>query len=193
MEGLRARSHSALSSSRAFTSRSCRGRPGPPSCLEPPLGLDLGLPSLAELGGGHAHLLPEHRRKLLGGRETQLQGQRSQLDVRLDEQLLGALDARRPVGSLLKPAVYLAALQRPESYAVNTLIADEPITVDMHGKPNAKLVPVSNFDGLFDEGAGSACTPGGNSRRQTGALCAIAGIAHASRRSHRKPMAAITA
>ena len=28
--------------------------------------------------------------------------------------------------------------------------------VDMHGKPNAKLVPIQNFDGLFDEGAGFA-------------------------------------
>jgi glutamine synthetase len=28
--------------------------------------------------------------------------------------------------------------------------------VDMHGKPNAKLVPMSNFDGMFDEGAGFA-------------------------------------
>ena len=28
--------------------------------------------------------------------------------------------------------------------------------VDMHGKPSAKLVPMSNFDGMFDEGAGFA-------------------------------------
>ncbi|MDQ3162256.1 MAG: type III glutamate--ammonia ligase, partial [Actinomycetota bacterium] len=28
--------------------------------------------------------------------------------------------------------------------------------VDMHGKPNAKLVPVSHLEGLFEEGAGFA-------------------------------------
>jgi len=28
--------------------------------------------------------------------------------------------------------------------------------VDMHGKPNAKLVPMGNFDGLMEEGAGFA-------------------------------------
>jgi len=28
--------------------------------------------------------------------------------------------------------------------------------VDMHGKPNAKLVPMSNFDGMMEEGAGFA-------------------------------------
>jgi len=55
-----------------------------------------------------------------------------------------ALDARRPVGSLLKPAVYLAALQRPESYVISTLVADEPVTVDMHGKP---WTP-GNYDGV---------------------------------------------
>jgi penicillin-binding protein 1B len=55
-----------------------------------------------------------------------------------------ALDARRPVGSLLKPAVYLAALQRPQSYTVNTLVPDEPITVDMNGKPWAP----GNYDGM---------------------------------------------
>jgi penicillin-binding protein 1B len=45
-----------------------------------------------------------------------------------------ALDARRPVGSLLKPAVYLAALQHPDRYTVNTIVPDEPISVQLAGK-----------------------------------------------------------
>jgi len=40
-----------------------------------------------------------------------------------------ALDARRPVGSLIKPAVYLTALERPEAYTLGTLVDDAPIQV----------------------------------------------------------------
>lgn len=39
-----------------------------------------------------------------------------------------ALDARRQTGSTIKPAVYLAALERPERYTLATLIKDEPFT-----------------------------------------------------------------
>ncbi len=39
-----------------------------------------------------------------------------------------ALDARRQVGSTIKPAVYLAALERPGDYTLATLIDDEPFT-----------------------------------------------------------------
>lgn len=47
-----------------------------------------------------------------------------------------ALDARRPVGSLLKPAVYLAALEDPARYGLGTLLSDEAITLeDETGKP----------------------------------------------------------
>lgn len=37
-----------------------------------------------------------------------------------------ALDARRPIGSLAKPVVYLAALAQPEKYTLMTPLKDEP-------------------------------------------------------------------
>jgi penicillin-binding protein 1B len=40
-----------------------------------------------------------------------------------------ALDAKRPVGSLIKPAIYLAALERFEQFNFASLLADEPITL----------------------------------------------------------------
>ncbi len=40
-----------------------------------------------------------------------------------------ALDARRPAGSLLKPAVYLLALEQPERYTLATPLQDTPIHV----------------------------------------------------------------
>jgi penicillin-binding protein 1B len=40
-----------------------------------------------------------------------------------------ALDAVRPVGSLIKPAVYLAALERPRRYTLASAISDEPVTI----------------------------------------------------------------
>jgi len=47
-----------------------------------------------------------------------------------------ALDALRPVGSLAKPAVYLAALEDPDRYSLATLLDDRPLTVaDTHGEP----------------------------------------------------------
>jgi len=42
-----------------------------------------------------------------------------------------ALDSRRQIGSLAKPFVYLAGLMEPSRYAVNTPIADEPVTVKL--------------------------------------------------------------
>lgn len=41
-----------------------------------------------------------------------------------------ALDALRPIGSLIKPAVYLTALSNPERYTTSTLIEDSAIKVD---------------------------------------------------------------
>lgn len=41
-----------------------------------------------------------------------------------------ALDARRPIGSLVKPFVYLAALEQPQLYHPATLISDAPVTVE---------------------------------------------------------------
>lgn len=40
-----------------------------------------------------------------------------------------ALDARRPIGSLVKPFVYLTAMEEPESYYPGQLISDEPVRV----------------------------------------------------------------
>jgi penicillin-binding protein 1B len=39
-----------------------------------------------------------------------------------------ALDAQRQVGSLLKPAVYLTALEQPQDYTLATLLDDSPLT-----------------------------------------------------------------
>ncbi len=50
-----------------------------------------------------------------------------------------ALDARRPVGSLIKPAVYLAALSRPERFNAVSSLEDRPFSwVDRRG---VKWVP----------------------------------------------------
>ncbi|CAG7856184.1 hypothetical protein MCAMS1_00583, partial [biofilm metagenome] len=42
-----------------------------------------------------------------------------------------ALDALRPIGSLMKPAVYLTALQYPEKYTISTRVSDSEITVNL--------------------------------------------------------------
>lgn len=40
-----------------------------------------------------------------------------------------ALDSRRPIGSLVKPAVYLTALAQPERYTLVTQVDDAPVTI----------------------------------------------------------------
>jgi penicillin-binding protein 1B len=45
-----------------------------------------------------------------------------------------ALDMKRPIGSVIKPAVFLTALARPESYNLLTTVYDSPIKVPMAGK-----------------------------------------------------------
>ncbi len=40
-----------------------------------------------------------------------------------------ALDASRPIGSLIKPAIYLAALEKPGQYTLTSLLEDEPFSV----------------------------------------------------------------
>jgi len=41
-----------------------------------------------------------------------------------------ALDARRPIGSLIKPAIYLTALSQPSEYGLGTILEDKPLTVE---------------------------------------------------------------
>ena len=55
-----------------------------------------------------------------------------------------ALQARRPVGSLLKPFVYLLALAQPERYSLASEIEDAPITVRLSA---GKQWSPENFDG----------------------------------------------
>lgn len=43
-----------------------------------------------------------------------------------------ALDAVRPIGSLIKPVVYLTALEYPEKYTVTTLVDDSKISIKDH-------------------------------------------------------------
>jgi penicillin-binding protein 1B len=45
-----------------------------------------------------------------------------------------ALDMKRPIGSVIKPAVYLTALSQSESYNLLTTLYDTPIKVPMGGK-----------------------------------------------------------
>jgi penicillin-binding protein 1B len=45
-----------------------------------------------------------------------------------------SLDAKRPVGSLLKPFVYLAALEIPQQYNLGTIISDAPVSYKSGGK-----------------------------------------------------------
>ncbi len=58
-----------------------------------------------------------------------------------------ALDARRPIGSLIKPAIYLTALSRPDSYTLVSRIRDEPFSV----RPAGDRQPWTprNFDGQY--------------------------------------------
>ncbi|WP_461575231.1 penicillin-binding protein 1B [Sulfuricaulis sp.] len=52
---------------------------------------------------------------LVGGRDTRYEG------------FNRALDAQRSIGSLIKPAIYLTALEQPESYTLATLLDDSPL------------------------------------------------------------------
>lgn len=54
-----------------------------------------------------------------------------------------ALDTRRPAGSLLKPAVYLTALEQPRRYSLASVLADSPLKVK---GPGGKHWEPRNFD-----------------------------------------------
>ncbi|TQV71717.1 penicillin-binding protein 1B [Exilibacterium tricleocarpae] len=53
-----------------------------------------------------------------------------------------ALDARRPVGSLIKPAIYLQALSQSQQYTLATRLSDTPVTVS---GPDGELWQPRNF------------------------------------------------
>jgi len=61
---------------------------------------------------------------LVGGRDPRFEG------------FNRVLDAHRPVGSLLKPAIYLTALAEPERYTLATLLDDQPFTWRERGAPD---------------------------------------------------------
>ena len=69
---------------------------------------------------------------LIGGRD------------RADTGFNRALDAYRPVGSLIKPVIYLAALAQPEKYNVLTMLEDLPVTLK---QPNGGNWTPDNYDG----------------------------------------------
>lgn len=56
-----------------------------------------------------------------------------------------ALDAKRPIGSLIKPVVYLTALERYQQYNLATPLTDAPITLKYKGK---RWQP-KNYDGKY--------------------------------------------
>ncbi|MGB0867484.1 MAG: penicillin-binding transpeptidase domain-containing protein, partial [Granulosicoccaceae bacterium] len=53
-----------------------------------------------------------------------------------------ALDAKRPIGSLVKPAVYLTALEQPQRYNLATPLTDGPIAIE---QPDGSLWEPENF------------------------------------------------
>jgi penicillin-binding protein 1B len=55
-----------------------------------------------------------------------------------------AVEAQRPVGSLLKPFVYLLALARPSEYSLATWVDDSPVTVTL---ANGRRWTPNNSDG----------------------------------------------
>ncbi len=54
-----------------------------------------------------------------------------------------ALDARRPIGSLVKPFVFLAALAQPQRYSLASIVEDAPVSMP---QPNGKNWMPQNAD-----------------------------------------------
>ncbi|GLX79020.1 penicillin-binding protein 1B [Thalassotalea insulae] len=57
-----------------------------------------------------------------------------------------ALNAKRPIGSLIKPAIYLAALERYQEYQLGSLLDDKPISFEMD---NGEVWQPKNYSGKF--------------------------------------------
>jgi penicillin-binding protein 1B len=96
-------------------------------------GIDALQPGRPELEGAVIVMQPASGevQALVGSRRTGLDG------------FNRALDARRPVGSLIKPVVYLAALES-ERYSLANLVADESVTIVLD---DGRSWAPSNFDG----------------------------------------------
>lgn len=71
---------------------------------------------------------------IVGGRDTRFEG------------FNRALDSARPVGSLMKPVIYLTALERPDSYTLATLLDDSPLVWRERGTTDWKP---QNYDKEF--------------------------------------------
>lgn len=56
-----------------------------------------------------------------------------------------ARDAKRPVGSLLKPFVYLLALSEPQRYSLGSMLLDAPFALKL---PSGQRWSPTNYDGL---------------------------------------------
>ena len=78
---------------------------------------------------------------LVGGRDPRYQG------------FNRALDAERQIGSLLKPAIYLTALEDPSRYTLATLLDDSPFVWQ---PPNAEPWRPENYDKQYPR-RGGAC------------------------------------
>ncbi len=93
---------------KALTSTLDRLQPGREATLE-------GAMVVSDIGSGEV-------RALVGGRNVSFAG------------FNRALDAVRPIGSLVKPAVYLTALEQPAQYNLATPLEDKPLSLsDEHG------------------------------------------------------------
>ena len=71
---------------------------------------------------------------LVGGREPRFAG------------FNRALSARRQVGSIIKPAVYLTALRKPDQYTLASLLSDEPVSIQ---DEKGNSWEPQNFDNTF--------------------------------------------